>query len=138
MAMTINQEGCKKYTQNFVAHNNKPHCTDFITLSYCKVANFLNNLWFSSFHCSMLLPYLWKCLNCDGGTSMGSDLRQRLIFITCVIQIIVLCVHFSLDTGEWRSAVRTLKIFSDYGFFLFYMMYFLSINSSFTLLHSPR
>ena len=35
----LNQEGCKKYTQNFV---------DSITPSCYNVANFLNNLWFSS------------------------------------------------------------------------------------------
>jgi hypothetical protein len=49
---------------------------------------------------------------------MGCDFKRRLIIVSCVIQFIVLCLHFSLDTGEWRFAVHMLKIFFQTRVFL--------------------
>jgi hypothetical protein len=33
----LNQEGCKKYIQNFVAHSDKHQCADTISPSCCNV-----------------------------------------------------------------------------------------------------
>ena len=44
--------------------------------------------------------------------------KRILIFVTCVMRFLVLCLHFSLDSGEWRSAVHCYRVFFMLGFFL--------------------